>query len=206
MKNTTTTVVGLALVPMLISTQAQAFQTSAPLARMIEEWGSTGGARTFPKKSVAALDASIREHLYALTHQCEELDKAIAETLNKINCGEDVVLSHSLISNSNSTISTIKESIQFADELFEDILCNIPSRSQATIKRLKHDTISGLQEVIKTMSNIVHIQEKIKDREMMAIVVIDKNRVEMVLASERIQAPRSMSREEKRKFILQHAS
>lgn len=202
---TSSTVVGLALAPLFFSVQAQAFQAPAPVVQIASNQSSSDRRVRITIGALRSLDFDVRKSLQALSLSSQKMMSEIANTLDMIDRGEEVEFSHSLYNTAMSTIRTIQDTTESTREFFDKILCVLPAHCKGMVETLKSDTLAGMHEVIESMNKIGEIETKLQERKM-TVVVIDQERMAAALTSPRVMVDRKLSREEKRKLILQHAS
>lgn len=204
--NLLTTTLGLSLAPLLLSTQAQASQVAVPIANAHSaKLTMSSGRKGITPETALRLKADVSKRLGQLFELRQKLDRAIAKMQDAFDKGEHVELPTPLIDAAEKGIEMGEITITMARLSFENILASDRVACRPALKLLCDDTVNGLSATIETMKKIPELSKQMDARKK-AVVVIDENRMANALKSDRIEMKIGMTREEKRRFILSHAS
>lgn len=204
--NFLTTTLSLSLAPLLLSTQAQASQVAVPIASaQSSKMTQASNRRGLSPESALRLKAEVSKQLAQLFELRQRLERTIAKMQEAFDKGEYVDLSPSLNQAAESGIEMGEITIVMARDSFGRILAADRVACRPALVALQEDTIKGLSETIDAMKKIPELSKQI-DARGKAVVVIDENRIATALNSDKIEMKAGMSREEKRRFILSHAS
>ncbi|HFZ0536196.1 TPA: hypothetical protein ACIJO6_001524 [Klebsiella aerogenes] len=204
--NLLTTTLGLSLAPLLFSTQAQASQVAVPIASAQSlKMTQTSGRRGLSPDEALRLKADVSKQLMQLFAQRQKLERAIAKMQDAIDKGEYMELPEHLIQAAKFGIEMGEVTISMANASFGSILTAERVACRPALMTLQDDTIKSLVATIVTMKKIPELSKQMDIRKK-AVVVIDENRIASALNSDKIVMKAGMTREEKRRFILSHAS
>lgn len=204
--NLLTTTLGLSLAPLLLSTQAQASQVAVPIASAQSlKMTQTSGRRGLSPDEALRLKADVSKRLLQLFAQRQKLERAIAKMQDAIDKGEHMDFPEHLIQAAESGIEMGEVTISMANDSFGSILTSERVACRPSLVALQVETISSLTATIETMKKIPELSKQMDIRKK-AVVVIDENRIASALNSDKIVMKAGMTREEKRRFILSHAS
>jgi len=204
--NFLTTTLSLSLAPLLLSTQAQASQVAVPIATAQSvKLTQSSGRKGFTPEAALRLKADVSKRLAQLFELRLKLDRAIVKMQEAFDKGERVDLPAPLIHAAETGIEMGGVTITMARNSFETILASERVACRPALIELCNDTVNGLSATIETMKKIPELSKQIDARKK-AVVVIDENRMANALNSDRIEMKAGMTREEKRRFILSHAS
>ncbi|WP_318369629.1 hypothetical protein [Enterobacter sp.] len=197
---------GMGLAPLLLSTQAQATSVAVPITS-VQPQNHTPSYRSRGMTPVAALrlKGDVSGRLKDLFIIREKLENAIARIQVALDGGAPVSIPAALVKAAVSAISTGEATVEIADESFSIILSADRVACRPALEALKDETIGGLIATIETMKKIPELAKQAESREA-AIVAFDKERMSLAVNSDKIEMKPGMSREEKRRFILSHAS
>ncbi|EMD9275295.1 hypothetical protein VWV82_003938 [Cronobacter malonaticus] len=200
------TTLGLSLTPLLLSTQAQASSVAVPITT-VQPLSNSAPYRNRGMSPDAALrlkgDVSARlKQLFTIR---EKLENAIARIQVALDSGNPVQIPPALVKAAVSAISTGEVTVEIAEESFSRILSAERVACRPALEALKDETINGLVATIETMKKIPELSKQAESREA-AVVAFDKERMSLAVNSDKIEMKPGMSREEKRRFILSHAS
>lgn len=200
------TALSIGLTPLLISTQVQVPSVAAPIANA-QPAGLTSSARSrgMSAESVIRLKSEVSQNLAALFTGNVKLERALARMQKAFDNGEDIELSQTVINSALAVIGSAESNIEVAQDAFNIILSADRLPCRGSLEKLRDETMSGLIATIETMKKIPEFAKQIEEREQ-TVVVIDTTRMDIALNSDRIQMKAGMTREEKRQFILSHAS
>ncbi|MGL4926536.1 MAG: hypothetical protein ACRC4K_06860 [Plesiomonas shigelloides] len=191
---------------LILATQAQATNVAVPIANA-QPTGLTTSARNrgLSAESVIRLKNEVSQKLERLFAVNVKLENALARMQKAIADGEHVEISQTVINSAYAVIRSAESNIDVANDAFDTILSADSLVCRISLEKLRDDTMSGLRATIETMKKIPEFAKQIEQREH-SVVVIDSSRMDIALNSGRIDTKIGMTREEKRLFILSHAS
>lgn len=197
---------GMGLAPLLLSTQAQATSVAVPITS-VQQTTYTPSQRNRGMTPDAALrlKGDVSGRLKQLFTIREKLENAIGRIQIALDNGTPVTIPAALVKAATSAISTGESTVEIAQESFSRILSAERVACRPALEALKDETINGLVATIETMKKIPELSKQAESREA-AIVAFDKERMYLAVNSDKIEMKPGMSREEKRRFILSHAS
>lgn len=197
---------GISLAPLLLTTQAQATNVAVSITSA-QNITYTPSFRTRGMNPDVALrlKGDVSGHLRQLFVIRDKLEKGIARLQFALDSGEPVLLSSALVSAALAGISSGEAAIEMTEDSFSRILSADRVACRPALEALKAETLTGLFATIETMKKIPELAKQTAEREK-AVISFDKNRMSLALKSDKIEMIPGMSREEKRRFILSHAS
>ncbi|MFS7192755.1 MULTISPECIES: hypothetical protein [Serratia] len=197
---------GIGLTPMLLTTQVQATSVAVPIANaQSTDLTSSARSRGMSAESAIRLKSEVSQKLAKLYVGNAKLEKALARMQKAFDDGEHIEISQTVINSANAVIGSAESNIDVAQDAFEKILSPDRLTCRASLEKLRDETMNGLIATIETMKKIPEFGKQIEQREH-TVVVIDSSRMDIALNSGRIEMKVGMTREEKRQFILSHAS
>ncbi|EKN6017352.1 hypothetical protein DVQ57_22460 [Yersinia enterocolitica] len=196
----------IGLTPLLLTTQVQAIDVAVPLANA-EPAGLTAAARNRGMSAQAAirLKSEVSDKLKKLFVGNVKLEQALARMQKAFDNGEHVELSQTSLNSALAVIGSAESNKEMAQDVFAKILSAEQLVCRGSLEQLRDETMSGLNATIETMKKIPDFAKKIEAREN-SVVVLDHTRMDIALSSDRITMKQGLTREEKRQFILSHAS
>lgn len=207
--NTSFKAIGLALTTVLCSTQTQALQTSNVstsyvLASVKPCERRVGVAATFSEYL-----KKLREKLKMLSLERSAIDDILSGIYMDVNSSQRQSLPDTVVILAKNALVQVEETIMISQVSFDKIMSEVDSNQLQDAIELRSETIRELDKVIVSLNNIIELDVETKmtcSEEFAPAVIYDIARMENALKSDIIQAPAGMTREEKRKFILSHAS
>lgn len=200
------TTLGVGLAPLLLSTQAQATSVAVPITRVQPaEFTSAARGRGMTPEDVLRLNGEISPLLSQLLDFNRDLEEGIDVLHTAIGKGERVEISQSLVNSADSSIESAKASMALAQEAFGYVLSVERIACRPMLEELQTKTIAGIAASIETMKKIPELSKQASEQTK-AVVAFEQDRMSVALNSDRIEMKPGMSREEKRRFILSHAS
>ncbi|WP_447868605.1 hypothetical protein [Rahnella aceris] len=201
-----TATLSIGLTPLLLTTQVQAVGVAFPIASA-QPAGMTSSARSrgMSPESVIRLKSEVSQKLAQLFAGNVKVEKVLARMQKAFDNGESVELSQIAINSAYAVIGSAESNIEVAQDAFKIILSADRLTCRASLEKLRDETMNGLISTIETMKKIPDLAKQIEERQQ-TVVIIDTARMDLALNSDRIEMKRGMTREEKRQFILSHAS
>ncbi|WP_086869625.1 hypothetical protein [Kosakonia pseudosacchari] len=197
---------GMSLAPLLLTTQAQATNVAVSITSVQNiTYNPSFRSRGMTPDAVLRLKGDVSGHLKQLFVIRDKLEKGIAKLQIAFDNGEPVHLTQALVSAAIAGISTGEAAVEITEDSFSRILSADRVACRTALEALKAETLTGLFATIETMKKIPELAKQTAEREK-AVIAFDKNRMSLALASDKIEMTPGMSREEKRRFILSHAS
>ncbi|EIT7187704.1 hypothetical protein MZT64_001425 [Serratia marcescens] len=196
----------IGLTPLLLTTQVQATSVAVPIANA-QPTGLASSAknRGLSAESAIRLKSEVSQKLAQLFAANVKLEKALARMQKAIDDGEHIEISQTVINSAHAVIGSAESNIDVAKDAFDKILSADRLACRTSLEKLRDETMNGLIATIETMKKIPEFGKQIEQREH-TVVVIDSSRMDIALNSGRIDMKPGMTREEKRQFILSHAS
>ncbi|HCT3784463.1 hypothetical protein [Proteus mirabilis] len=204
----TLTYAGLAILPLFFSAQAQIGQTKAPIVAV---------AKT-TSVCTDAVDASVSESVFEnfyqnISEQISRLEQArllLDDEVNKSLDNIDVIKFSSeelskitkLVGRTTTAIGHTKGVIS---ESFDSILKDPKLKILSPIADLRDRALKGMDNLMLTINKVSELRKTLENRQE-TIVVIDIDRMNHAINSTRHSAPKGMTREERRQFILSRAT
>ncbi|UKY38198.1 hypothetical protein [Pantoea dispersa] len=197
---------GLGLAPLLLSTQAQAASVAVPIASVQpSQKASSSRARGITPEAALRLKTDVSDRLADLFSVREKLEKAIGRLQISFDRGEHVEIPGELESAFAAAITAGESALVIVDTSFSKILGAERVACKPSLEALKAETIGGLVATIETMKKLPELSKQIQEKEA-AVVTFEKERMSIALNSDKIEMKSGLSREEKRRLILSHAS
>ncbi|MEQ1977197.1 hypothetical protein [Xenorhabdus sp. SGI240] len=155
-------------------------------------------------EQVLHLEEVVNEMLANLSTKSEQLKSVISSTLDKIDKGEEVEVREPVWRLISDTVNRMNPVIDSSIQLFDRLANAAPRKSKALVNSLRKDTVSAMREIVNSMNDIIKIEKTLRERKR-AVIVVDQDRMNFALSEKQIHVDKKLSREEKRRLILQHA-
>ncbi|MEX6157882.1 hypothetical protein [Providencia manganoxydans] len=205
----TITYVGLAILPLFSSAHDQVKQTKAPIVEIAKKANiETNGVRRFcsPENAYDSFCQDVLERISRLEESASLLEIAIDKSLQDI---ENIRFSSDELSllkkQVNKTISGIASAKKVISKSFESIMKDPELKDLSFAADLRDRALKGMDELMLTINKVVNLKDALESRQE-TVIVIDVNRMNVAMSSVKHSAPKGMTREERRKFILSRAN
>lgn len=209
--NTSLKAIGFALTTVLFSTQAQAVQTSNASISYVLASNKPCERRSGISAAFSEFAKKLRDRLKMLAQERSAIDDILSDLdLHLVNFQGHPMPERAVLL-AKQSLPLVHETIMISHGSFDKIMSDINPDQVQDALALRKETIEELNKVVTSFNHIIELDEKMKslvadNQEIEPAVIYDIARMDKALKADMIVAPRGMSREEKRKFILSHAS
>ncbi|WP_273839350.1 hypothetical protein [Providencia rettgeri] len=205
----TLTYAGLAILPLFCSAQAQISHTKAPIVKIASKanFNCDGGRKLCSSESVFdSFYQDLSERVSRLEEARvlleREVDKSLTD-INNVRISKDEL--NKLARRVSKAISGIETAKVVISESFDSIFTDPELKDLSFAADLRDRALKGMDNLMLTINKVIELRETLENRQE-TIVVIDIDRMNHAINSTRHSAPKGMTREERRKFILSRAT
>lgn len=206
----TLTYAGLAILPLFCSAQVQLSQTTTPIVKIVKKATSPSGRNVVKSRENKNVFDGFYQEINDKISRLEQarilLEREVSQTMDNIDCvyfsDDELGRTAKLIDKTTDGIIRAKAVIS---KSFESIL-NDPRLKDLTFAAdLRNRALKGMDNLMLTINKVVDLKEALENRQK-TVVVFDVDRMNTAINSTRYRAPNGLSREERRKFILDRAT